>query len=84
MVVGGGPTGVELAGMLPLIARQALPPDFRTIDPSKARVILLEGGPRVLPTFTENLSAHAHRDLEELGVEVRTNSIVTRVERGAV
>ncbi len=84
VVIGGGPTGVELAGMLPLIARKALPGEFRTYDPSTARVILIEGGPRVLPTFSEKLSAHARRDLEELGVEVRTNSIVSRVERGAV
>lgn len=84
VVVGGGPTGVELAGMLPLIARRTLPPEFRNVDPSTSRVILLEGGPRVLPTFSENLSGHAHRELEELGVEVRTNAIVTRVERGAV
>jgi NADH dehydrogenase len=84
VVVGGGPTGVELAGMLPLIARKTLPREFRNVDTSQSRVILLEGGRRVLPTFSENLSAHAHRELEELGVEVRTNAIVTRVERGAV
>ena len=84
VIVGGGPTGVELAGMLPTISRKALPQDFRSIDASSARVVLLEGGPRVLPTFTEKLSQHAHRDLEELGVEVRTNAIVKRVERGAV
>jgi NADH dehydrogenase len=84
VVVGGGPTGAELAGMLPLIARRTLPREFRNIDTNEARVILLEGGARVLPTFSENLSRHAHRELEELGVEVRTNAIVTRVERGAV
>jgi NADH dehydrogenase len=84
VVVGGGPTGVELAGMLPLIARHALPDEFRNVETSAARVILLEGGPRVLPTFSDKLSAHANRGLEELGVEVRTNSIVTRVERGLV
>jgi NADH dehydrogenase len=84
VVVGGGPTGAELAGMLPLIARRALPSEFRDSDPSTARVILLEGGPRVLPAFSERLSGHALRELEELGVEVRTNSIVTRVERGRV
>jgi NADH dehydrogenase len=84
VIVGGGPTGAELAGMLPLIARRALPQEFRAMDPSQARVILLEGGPRVLPSFSETLSAHARRDLEELGVEVRTNSVVTRLERGAV
>jgi len=84
VVVGGGPTGVELAGMLPLIARRALPPEFRAADPSSTRVILLEGGPRVLPSFSESLSSHARRELEELGVEVRTSSVVTRLERGAV
>jgi NADH:quinone reductase (non-electrogenic) len=84
VVVGGGPTGVELAGMLPLIARRSLPREFRNVDTTTSRVILLEGGPRVLPTYTESLSSHAQRDLEELNVEVRTNAIVTRVERGAV
>jgi NADH dehydrogenase len=84
VIVGGGPTGAELAGMLPLIAKRALPGEFRASDPSRARVILLEGGPRVLPTFSEPLSGHAHRELEELGVDVRTNCRVTRVERGAV
>jgi NADH:ubiquinone reductase (H+-translocating) len=84
VVVGGGPTGVELAGMLPLIARRTLPTEFRDIDTNQARVILLEGGPRVLPTFSENLSGHAKRELEELGVEVRTGAIVTKLERGAV
>lgn len=84
VVVGGGPTGVELAGMIPLITRRTLPPEFRRVDPSRSRVILLEGGPRVLPTFAENLSAQAHQDLLYLGVEVRTNAIVTKVERDAV
>jgi NADH dehydrogenase len=84
VVVGGGPTGVELAGMLPTITRHALPGEFQHIDPSKARVILVEGGPRVLPTFPEDLSAHAERDLVELGVEVRTNAIVTMVGEGFV
>lgn len=84
VVIGGGPTGVELAGMLPLIARRTLPSEFRRVDTSQSHVILLEGGPRVLPTFSENLSRHAHSELEELGVEIRTNAIVTRVERGAV
>ena len=84
VIVGGGPTGVELAGMLPTIARRALPKDFRHIDTSKARVILIEGGPRILPTFPEDLSAHAQADLEELGVEVRTGSIVTKVTHDSV
>ena len=84
VVIGGGPTGVELAGMVPTITRHALPKEFRRADLMASRVVLLEGGPRVLPTFHEELSARAQKDLEELGVEVRTNSIVTRVERGAV
>jgi NADH dehydrogenase len=84
VVVGGGPTGVELAGMLPLIARRTLPQEFRGIDAASARIILLEGGPRVLPSFSEHLSDEAMRGLEELGVEVRTGAIVTNVERGAV
>jgi NADH dehydrogenase len=83
VVVGGGPTGVELAGMLPLIAKRALPPEFHNVDTRQVRVILAEGGPRVLPTFSENLSAHARRELEELDVEVRTGAVVTRIERGA-
>jgi NADH:ubiquinone reductase (H+-translocating) len=84
VIVGGGPTGVELAGMLPMISRHSLPKDFRNIDTRTARIILVEGGPRVLPTFPENLSARARRDLEDLGVEVRTDTLVTRVEPGAV
>jgi len=79
IIVGGGPTGVELAGMLPTIARFALPKDFRHIDTASARIILIEGGPRLLPTFPEDLSARAERDLIELGVEVRTNARVTNV-----
>ena len=84
VIIGGGPTGVELAGMLPTIARDSLRDDFRRIDTSSARVILLEGGPRILPTFPEDLAAHTERDLRELGAEVRTRSIVTSVEPGAV
>jgi NADH:ubiquinone reductase (H+-translocating) len=84
VIVGGGPTGVELAGMLPTIARFALPKDFRRIDTASARIILIEGGPRLLPTFPEDLSARAERDLAELGVEVRTNARVTNVGDGFV
>jgi NADH:ubiquinone reductase (H+-translocating) len=84
VIIGGGPTGVELAGMLPTIARHTLRGDFRRIDTASARVILLEGGPRLLPTFPEDLAAHAERDLRELGVEVRTHSVVTSVEPNAV
>lgn len=84
LIVGGGPTGVELAGMLPTIARDSLPRDFRHIDTAKARVVLVEAGPRILPTFPEDLSAHAEQDLRDLGVEVRTNMRVTRVGDGFV
>ena len=83
-IVGGGPTGVELAGMLPTIARDALAPDFRRVDTRRARVILLEGGPRLLPAYPEDLSETARRSLEALGVEVRTNTRVTQVTRGIV
>jgi NADH dehydrogenase len=84
VIIGGGPTGVELAGMLPTIARRALPSDFRHIDTTKARIILIEGGPRLLPAFPEDLSAHARDDLIDLGVEVRTGALVTKVGNGFV
>ena len=84
VVVGGGPTGVELAGIIPGIATQALRGDFRRIDTRDTRVVLVEGGPRLLPAFPEPLAERARRDLEELGVEVRLDSIVTSVEAGAV
>jgi NADH dehydrogenase len=84
VIVGGGPTGVELAGMLPTIARRGLRPDFRRIDPARARVVLLEGGPRLLPAFPEALSQRAQRDLEWLGVRCRTDARVTRITQDAV
>ena len=84
VVVGGGPTGVELAGMLPEIARGALKNDFRRIDTGQTRVILLEGGPGILVSFPPELSLRAARDLADLGVEVRTNALVTSIERDAV
>jgi len=84
VIVGGGPTGVELAGVVPETARNALRDDFRHIDTRNTRVVLLEGGPRILPAFPEKLSAVAERDLRQLGVEVRTKSVVTRVEPDAV
>jgi NADH dehydrogenase len=83
VVVGGGPTGVELAGMFPDVAR-ALKSDFRNIDTTKIRVILVEGGDRILPTFPPKLSEHARRDLNSLGVEVRTGTRVTGIETGGV
>jgi NADH dehydrogenase len=84
VVVGGGPTGVELAGMLPETARHTMHGEFRHIDTRETRVVLLEGGPRILSTFPERLSRTARRDLEKLGVEVRTNALVTRIEPNAV
>jgi NADH dehydrogenase len=82
-IVGGGPTGVELAGTLAEIARHTLRNEFRNIDPSAARVRLIEAGPRVLATFPQALSAKATRQLEKLGVEVATGSPVTAIdERG--
>jgi NADH dehydrogenase len=84
VIIGGGPTGVELAGMLPTIARYALPADFRHIDTTKARILLVEGGARLLPAFPDDLSAHAKADLEDLGVDVRLNALVTKVANGFV
>jgi NADH dehydrogenase len=79
VVIGGGPTGVELAGTLVEIARYTLRREFRHIDPSEARVILLEGLDRVLPPYPPDLSEKARQQLERLGVEVRTRSLVTAV-----
>jgi NADH dehydrogenase len=80
VVVGGGPTGVELAGAIADISRTVLRQDFRRIDPERARIILIEAGPRVLAAFPEALSVHAARDLERLGVEVRTRAMVTSID----
>jgi NADH dehydrogenase len=79
VVVGGGPTGVELAGALAEIARHALKNDFRRIDPGEARVLLLEGQQRLLPSFHPDLSEYAARSLADLGVDVRTGVKVTRI-----
>jgi NADH:ubiquinone reductase (H+-translocating) len=76
VIVGGGPTGVEMAGAIAELAKKTLVKDFRTIDPASARVLLVEGGPRVLLAFPEDLSAKARRSLEKLGVEVLTNTPV--------
>lgn len=70
VVIGGGPTGVELAGTIAELAKVTMPPDFRNIDTRTARVVLIEAGPRVLPAFTEDLSAYAQSSLEQIGVEV--------------
>ncbi|HEX6911351.1 MAG TPA: NAD(P)/FAD-dependent oxidoreductase, partial [Longimicrobium sp.] len=84
VVVGAGPTGVEMAGAFAEIAGHSLVRDFRRIDPSTARVILLEGGSRVLNAYDEDLGAYARRALERMGVEVRLDSVVTRIEPEAV
>ena len=84
VVVGGGPTGVELAGTLAEIARKVLENEFRSIDPQRTRIILLEGGPRILPTYAEDLSQSAERQLQDLGVEVHTSAMVTNIEPGLV
>lgn len=80
VVVGAGPTGVELAGALAEIARHTLPGEFRRIDPRASRVVLLEGMDRVLPPYPADLSEKARRQLEGLGVEVRTKALVTHVD----
>jgi NADH dehydrogenase len=84
VVVGGGPTGVELAGAIADISRTVLVRDFRRIDPASARVVLLEAGPRVLPAFAEDLSRRAEGDLRALGVEVRTSCAVTDIDGNGV
>lgn len=83
-VVGGGPTGVELAGTLAEISRHALAHEFRSIDPARTHILLIEGGPRILPAYSEDLSRSAEQQLNQLGVEVRTSTLVTQVEAGAV
>ncbi len=84
VVIGAGPTGVELAGAISDISRHYLKRDFRNIDPRQARILLLEGGPRVLPAYPRDLSASAEKQLREMGVEVLTNALVTNVEPGLV
>ena len=84
VVVGGGPTGVELAGAIGEIACKVMARDFRSIDTRDARTILVEAGPRILPAFPADLSEKAERSLERLCVEVRTGEAVTRMESGAV
>jgi len=84
VVVGGGPTGVELAGAFAELARHVLRADFRRIDSARARVILIEGGPRILGHLPPDLSASAQRQLEALGVQVRLQGVVKRIGRGLV
>ncbi len=84
VIVGAGPTGVEMAGAISELARHTLKADFRHIDPSQARVILVEAAPRVLPPFPPELSESALRQLQQLHVEVLLNSAVTRLAEGEV
>jgi len=84
VVVGGGPTGVELAGAIAELASRALAKDFRHIDPRAARIILVEAGPRVLATMPDDLSEDARKRLERLGVEVRLGAPVTAVDAAGV
>ena len=84
VVVGGGPTGVELAGALAELARTGLEKEYRAIDPATARVILVQSAPRVLPAFSPVLSARAERSLRDLGVDVRTDARVTHIDQDGV
>jgi NADH dehydrogenase len=84
VIVGGGPTGVELAGAIGEMSRFTLAKDFRSIDSKLARVILIEAGPRILPSFDESLASRTVRDLEELGAQVWTSSLVTKVDANGV
>ena len=84
VIVGAGPTGVELAGAIAEIAARTLVKDFRLVQTRHSRVLLLEGGPRVLPTYPEDLSRKAEEQLRRLGVEVRTSTMVTEVEKGHI
>ncbi|MFO1351727.1 MAG: FAD-dependent oxidoreductase [Gammaproteobacteria bacterium] len=84
VIVGGGPTGVELAGAIAELARHGMEREFRNIDPAKARVILVQAGPRILPTFPEPLSEKSRQSLLRLGVEVLTNSRVERIDADGV
>jgi NADH dehydrogenase len=84
VIIGGGPTGVELAGAIAELAHHNLPPDFRHIDTRKARVVLIEAGPRLLPSFTPDLSAYAHGALERLGVDIQLGSAVSECSADGV
>jgi NADH:ubiquinone reductase (H+-translocating) len=84
VIVGAGPTGVELAGTLAEIAENVLRHEFVSIDPRRTKIILLEGGPRVLPVYPADLSESAVRQLQKLGVEVRSSALVTNIEPGVV
>ena len=84
VIVGGGPTGVELAGAIGEMSRYTLAKDFKHIDPKLTRIMLVEAGPRILAAFDPKLSSRAVRDLEKLGVQVWTDSMVTQIDDGGV
>ena len=84
VVVGGGPTGVEMAGALAELSRKVLAEDFRHIQPEEAQIVLVEAGPRLLPMFAEDLSEYARRRLEKMGVQVRLNTPVKHISSGLV
>ncbi len=84
VVIGGGPTGVELAGTIAEVTRKSMSEDFRHIDPAKTRILLIEAGPRVLAQYPPDLSQSAQRQLEKLGVEVRLATMVTQVDEFGV
>src|ERR1700730_7764698 len=84
VIIGAGPTGVELAGTIAALARQTLPPDFRNIDTRKARVVLIEAGPRVLAGFADDLSAYAQASLERIDVDVKLGQAVTECSADGV
>ena len=83
-IVGGGATGVEMAGAISEVARQSLAKDFRRIDPTAARIMLIEAGPRIMPTLPENLSDYVRRTLAKKGVEVMTSTLVTACDARGV
>jgi len=84
VLVGAGPTGVEMAGAIADMVRGTLKSDFRRVDPRSARIILIEGAPRIVPTFAESLSRKAHARLTQMGVEIRTNARVETVDAEGV
>jgi NADH dehydrogenase len=84
VVVGAGPTGVEMAGQIAELARRTLRRDFRNIDPTSARVILLDAAPKVLPPFADSLGQNAHKRLNEIGVEVQLGAMVTNVDADGI
>jgi len=84
VLVGAGPTGVEMVGAIAELVRGTLKSDFRRVDPGSARIILVEGAPRILPTFAESLAQKAHARLTRMGVEIRTNALVEHVDAEGV